>query len=119
MKKVSAIKLNENQARQGDVFLRYVDKPEAEPKTVEPGQIVILAHGEVTGHTHAMRVDTPATVPPSKPIFDAAAERYIQMLDSGALSHEEHSMYRAKAGVIEIGVQVEAGPHNMLRRVAD
>lgn len=113
------IVLNENQLRQGDVMMVYVEKTETAPAVVEPGQRVILAHGEVTGHTHALRVDTPVSAPPSKPVFDAAAERYIQLLDSGKLGHEEHSTAIMRAGTIEIGVQVEAGPHNMLRRVAD
>jgi hypothetical protein len=113
------IKLNPDQVRQGDVMMVYVAKPETEPKVVEPRQRVILAHGEVTGHTHALRSDAPVVQPPSKPVFDAAAERYIQLLDSGKLSHEEHTAAIMRAGTIEIGVQVEAGPHNMLRRVVD
>jgi len=113
------IKLNQNQIRQGDVMMVYVKNPQTKPAVVEPGQRVILAHGEVTGHTHALRVDTPVVNPPAKPVFDAAAERYIQLLDSGKLSHEEHDVAIMRAGTIEIGVQVEAGPQNMLRRVAD
>lgn len=122
--------LDNNQIRQGDVFLLYIDKPETEPKIVEPGQCVILAHGESTGHTHALRSDAPITSPPSKPVFDAAAERYIKMLFKGRLAHEEHFLTDhpealadgstpVRTGTIEIGVQVEAGPHNMLRRVED
>lgn len=111
--------LDPNQIRQGDVIMVYVDKTEAPAKVVEPGQTVVLAHGEVTGHTHALRSDAPVITPPSKPIFYAAAERYVQLLDSGKLGHEEHETAIMRAGMIEIGVQVEAGPHNMLRKVAD
>lgn len=113
------MKLNKDQIRQGDVFLLYIDKSEQASKTVEPGQTVILAHGEATGHAHALRSQSPVVMPPDNPVFDAAAERYIQLLDNGELSHEEHSIALLRPGVIEIGVQVEAGPHNMLRRVAD
>ena len=113
------IKLNKDQIRQGDVMMVYVAKAETPPVIAEPGQTVVLAHGVVTGHTHALRSDAPVTAPPSKPVFDAAAERYIQLIDSGKLSHEEHDVAIMRAGTIEIGVQVEAGPHNMLRRVAD
>ena len=113
------IKLNQNQLRQGDVFMIYVEKTETKPVVVEPGQKIILAHGEVTGHTHALRLDSPVIIQPSKPVFDAAAERYIQLLDSGKLGHEEHSTAFMRSGTIEIGVQVEAGPDNMLRRVED
>lgn len=105
--------------RQGDVILVQVEQTETEPKQIEAGQRVILAHGEVTGHTHALTLDTKAKTPPSKPVFDAAAERYIQLVSDATLHHEEHHAAVLKAGKYEIGVQVEAGPHNMLRRVVD
>lgn len=105
--------------RQGDVILVEVKTTETEPKLVEPGQRVILAHGEVTGHTHALTLDAPAKIAPTKPVFDAAAERYIQLVSEATLTHEEHHAAILKAGKYEIGVQVEAGPHNMLRRVID
>lgn len=121
---MKSINLNQNQFRQGDVLMVYVsnhaDIPaDGKPVTVEPGQRVILAHGEVTGHTHALSVNTRIITPAKKPVFDAAAERYIQLLDSGKLNHEEHEVVILRPGIIEIGVQVEAGPHNMLRRVVD
>lgn len=113
------MKLDPKIIRQGDVLLVYVDSPESAPVQIEAGQRVILAHGEVTGHTHALVLDAPITKAPSKPVFDAAAERYIQLYTTGKLSHEEHEAAVLKAGKYEIGVQVEAGPDNMLRRVAD
>lgn len=108
-----------NIIRQGDVILVQVDQTETEPKQVEAGQRVILAHGEVTGHTHCLTLDAPALTPPTKPVFDAAAERYIQIVSEATLRHEEHHAAVLKAGKYEIGIQVEAGPHNMLRRVTD
>jgi hypothetical protein len=113
------IVLNQDQIRQGDVMMVYVAKTETPPVIVEPGQKIILAHGKVTGHTHALRSDDPIIIQPSKPVFDASAERYIQLLDSGKLCHEEHDIAIMRAGTIEIGVQVEAGPDNMLRKVED
>src|ERR1700759_1629806 len=105
--------------RQGDVILVKVETTETEAKKVQPGQRVILAHGEVTGHTHALLLDAPAKRAPKQPVFDAAAERYIQVVSDATLRHEEHHAAILKAGKYEIGVQVEAGPPNMLRRVAD
>lgn len=116
------IKLNVNQVRQGDVIMVRVDNTDAEPKQVEPGQRVILMHGEVTGHTHSLRLDTPTKKKPSVPVFDASAERYIQFAFGGNLSHEEHDTAGPDvlvAGKYELGIQVEAGPDNMLRQVAD
>lgn len=113
------MELNENIIRQGDVLLVYVDSPESAPAQIEAGQRMILAHGEVTGHTHALVLDAAVVKAPTKPVYDAAAERYIQLYTSGKLSHEEHEAAFLKAGKYEIGVQVEAGPDNMIRRVAD
>jgi len=109
------MELNKNQLRQGDVMMVYVGKTETAPKEVKSGQTVILAFGEQTGHKHALLVGKKSKYP----AFDAAAERYIQILVSGKLSHEEHEAAILRAGTIEIGVQVEAGPHNMLRQVQD
>lgn len=108
--------------RQGDVIMVKVDSTETAPVVVVPGQRVILMHGEVTGHTHSLMLDAPAKKKPAKPVFDAAAERYIQFVGGASLRHEEHTAAEAAVlieGKYELGVQVEAGPHNMLRRVAD
>lgn len=112
------MKLNNDIFRQGDVILVYRET-NSSAKTVEPGQACILAFGEVTGHKHQLRSKAKVVTPPINPVFDVAAERYLQLLDSSELSHEEHDIVKLRAGVIEIGVQVEAGPGNMLHRVAD
>lgn len=105
--------------RQGDVILVQVAQTESTPKQVEPGQDVILAFGEVTGHKHALTLDDKTKVTHKKPIFDASAERYIQLVSDATLRHEEHHAAVLRAGKYELGVQVEDGSHNMLRVVAD
>ncbi len=113
------MKLNKNQIRQGDVMLVRVDKAETTPVVPEPGQRVILAHGEVTGHTHALVLYKPQTQAPTVPVFDASAERYIQLVSDAGLTHEEHTEHKPIMGLWEMPVQVEAGIGNMIRRVAD
>jgi hypothetical protein len=115
------MKLNKDQIRQGDVMMVRVTKTENNitPVVPEPGQRVILAHGEVTGHTHALVLRKEAKTPPKVPVFDAAAERYIQLLDDASLTHEEHTAHKPIMGLWEMPVQVEAGVGNMTRRVAD
>jgi len=113
------MKLDENILRQGDVLLVYRGKTDTNPLVVQLGQAVVLAFGETTGHRHQLRRKTSGITSPDIPVFDASAERYIQLLDQGELSHEEHSIVLLRPGTIEVGVQVEAGPHNMLRRVQD
>lgn len=73
--------------RQGDVLL--VDAayrggmPKKAKKLNETGD-AILAHGEVTGHAHRIKADTPVDY------FDAQAERYLTAVSEAPLTHEEH-----------------------------
>ncbi len=46
--------MKEFQARQGDIFFRGVDSPPAD-KELAQRRDGVLAHGEVTGHRHAIR----------------------------------------------------------------
>lgn len=74
--------------RQGDVLLIEVEAiPEGAVETTPDGD-VILAYGEVTGHAHRI-VQTKAA--PKVRTWEAAGERFIQLVESYALlSHEEH-----------------------------
>lgn len=72
--------------RQGDVLL--VDASYRGTKVAEPVKQegdTILAYGEVTGHAHRIAAKT-------KPQYrDADAERFLQVVETTALTHEEHS----------------------------
>jgi hypothetical protein len=93
------------QYRQGDVLLVAV---EAAPERTEPvereGGRVVLAHGEATGHAHA--------------IADARAELHREprhgrrfLVVGGdapvALAHEEHATLHVAPGVYEVRTQRE------------
>jgi ribosomal protein L18E len=98
--------------RQGDVLLVKVA---ALPKAVEEttkGDI-ILAHGEVTGHAH--RIKAPAM---TAKLWSAGAERFLQAMETVALTHEEHATITIEPGIYRVVIQTEYSPEE-LRNVAD
>jgi hypothetical protein len=99
--------------RQGDVLLVPVaDVPaEATPGRREQGRIV-LAHGEATGHAHAI-------ADPDAEILEDGANRYLRVGGRGAaLTHEEHGPIPLPPGTYRVVIQREYSPDGA-RRVAD
>ena len=83
-------------ARQGDVLLfKVADLPKGAKDVTPKMGDVILAYGEVTGHAHRIKRDEY----PSARIFDVGAERYLQVAERVALTHEEHTAVFLEAGV--------------------
>ena len=137
------------QIRQGDVYLVPVAKLPAGCTPIEPegGRRFVLAHGEVTGHAHAiyeytddkdaekLAIDAIAKADSSAQAQEAInrarqlrtaqmwlaadGEWYLQITKESAMRHEEHDAPQIPPGIYHCPVQVEAGPANMLRRVAD
>lgn len=96
------------QYRQGDVLLVQVQAlpPEHEAVPRESGRIV-LAHGEATGHTHAIR-DPAAELGQER----RSARRFL-LIHGGRpvdLLHEEHSTLRVAPGLYEVKRQREFDP---------
>jgi hypothetical protein len=103
--------------RQGDVILIQVD---ALPSTVKPVKCkdrCVLAFGEVTGHAHVIDKSEVKAFS-STPVFDAGAERFIQVMEKATLRHEEHTAVEIPAGIYRVAIQTEYTPQE-LRRVAD
>jgi hypothetical protein len=115
--------------RQGDVMLIKVDAlpdgcapiPDAEPHRT------VLAHGEVTGHAHAIYVknamdiarDALAKATKFAQLFVAKnGDRYLKVTTPVTLQHEEHTAHSIPAGIYKLPVQVEYTPEE-LRRVED
>lgn len=97
--------------RQGDVLLvKTTDKVPSEAKPVQGA--VILAYGEVTGHAH--RIIEADKVG----YFDSNAERFLQIAERTALSHEEHTAVILDKGTYRQAFQVEDFGEEV-RRVAD
>ena len=111
------------QMRQGDVFLVKVEElPEKTEEIKRERGRIVLAHGEVTGHAHAIsdkhvrhfrQTDAPTregekTVPHSYLVADVPA----------LLKHEEHGPVTIPPGIWEVRRQREYHPA-ALRNVAD
>lgn len=137
------------QIRQGDVFLIPVSTLPAGCTHIEPegGRRFVLAFGERTGHCHALYEFTPdldaerdaaqaRAEGAATEIAEAALERartrrtaqmwaspdgewYLEVKQPSTMRHEEHSAPQIPPGLYHAPVQVEAGPDNMARIVAD
>ena len=109
------------QFRQGDVLIERVDALPAIALTeVKTGERVVLAYGEVTGHAHAIYPQE--GVLPAK-LWDAGAERFLQVMSATAIQHEEHGAIPLTPGVYRVskfgaGTQREYSPEE-IRSVAD
>ena len=103
--------------RQGDVILIQVDALPAGMQSVKQEGRCVLAHAEVTGHAHVI---DPKEVKAfsSTPVFDAGAERFIQVMNKAPLRHEEHTAVEIPAGIYRVAIQTEYSPQE-IRRVAD
>lgn len=106
------------QYRQGDVFLLAVPRvPDgATPVAREDGRLV-LAHGEVTGHAHAVAA-------PDGRLLEHEGARFLAVPTAAVLVHEEHAPIALPPGTYRVVIQreyVPAEPRRAAawRRVAD
>ena len=118
------------QLRQGDVQLQQVSALPSGCTPIAPeGNRIVLAHGEVTGHAHAIYDHLSA----SEEIAEAAIARaqtkarlwkapngvrYLEVTETVTLRHEEHTQHTLPPGIYKLPTQVEYTPA-ALRRVAD
>lgn len=110
--------MNATTYRQGDVLVTRIDRIPANLKTVprENGRVV-LAHGEVTGHCHAI------DAPEETVLFLAADladlnERFLRITDEVQIVHEEHDTVTLPPGDYKVSRQAEYAPEE-IRTVAD
>lgn len=118
------------QIRQGDVLLLPVAAlPAGCTQVPDDRGRIVLAYGEVTGHSHAIADHRPALR--AAEMADAAiarakatlwrahsGERYLEVREPVTLRHEEHTEHVIPAGIYQLPTQVEYTPA-VLRRVAD
>lgn len=101
--------------RQGDVLIERIDKSHmnrSKPMDREGGK-VILAHGEVTGHAHAI-----ADAGVHQYAGDAGVT-YLEVQQAVALlQHEEHGTIELPQGTYRVIRQREYSPEE-IRNVAD
>lgn len=116
--------------RQGDVLLVEVNDIPLGAKDITPKDRIVLAYGEVTGHAHAIYPEQrevtvldralkrePQTAIKAK-LWDAGAERFLQVVEKTALKHEEHSAIELPKGNYKVVRQREYDPERD-RWVAD
>lgn len=121
-RKERKMQLQFKQARQGDVMVERLDITEIPKEATEVASQgrVILAFGEKTGHAHAIYPEAGAL--PAK-LWDAGAERFLQVMSTTTLQHEEHGPIALTPGIYRvskfgIGTQREYSPEE-IRSVAD
>lgn len=107
-----------NQVRQGDVLITPVSSQPKNLKAVaRENKKVILAHGEVTGHHHAL-------LEPEVELWrgETDAERFLSVPKGGAdLTHQEHATIPVRGtstGLRQVVRQREYSDE-LSRRVAD
>lgn len=119
--------------RQGDVALFPVSQlPAGCTEIPNDNGRIVLAHGEVTGHAHAIADHVTMDPAAAGEIMQAAiarakarlwqspsGDRYLEVREPVSLSHEEHSTHVIPPGIYEVPVQVEQSVANAPRRVAD
>lgn len=105
------------QYRQGDVLLVKVDSLPAQKKKIEreSGRI-ILAHGEVTGHAHAISH-------PGAQLWQSQIKNdwsvYLELNETTELQHEEHACITLEPGFYQVVRQREFDPSRLSSIVGD
>jgi len=100
--------------RQGDVIIMESDSIKTGSKIPRENGKIVLAHGEVTGHSHAI-ASRSATLFESKEQQDAAlalGTRLLKVLKPVVLRHEEHAPISIPKGTWLIRIQREYSPEN-------
>ena len=98
--------------RQGDVFIKRVDKVPSDAKPIKRiNGRVILAYGEVTGHHHSLTEEHVS-------LHETASEvgvTYLEVKDAMAqLAHQEHSTIDIPPGVYRVTIQREYTPAGLV-----
>ena len=128
---MSEKKMMIRQGRQGDVLITKLDKPlkgDLTPIEREDGRVV-LAHGEVTGHAHAIKdancslfADDRNLLTPDMAmslvmragggaVIDPEGDRILRVTEAPVdLAHEEHDHFGIPIGDNEVRRQTEYDP---------
>ena len=111
--------------RQGDVLIERVAEIPNTAEKHRKSKRIILAHGEVTGHHHALETADPADWWKAGEISTAnekpsklAGELFVLLPAGGVVTHQEHSHINLPAGQYRITRQREYAP-GAIHNVAD
>jgi hypothetical protein len=90
------------QLRQGDVLLTRCKQPTLDGGAcVEHSKSIVLAEGEVTGHAHRVRSMA------AMALWLIGAKRYIEVIQTATIKHEEHGKIDLDPGWYEVRRQRE------------
>ena len=114
-----------SQYRQGDVLIERIAEIPATAQKQDRSSRIILAHGEVTGHHHALETTDPAdwwklgevSTADQKPTT-LAGELFASLPDGGVVTHQEHAEIKLPPGHYRITRQREYSPE-AIHNVAD
>lgn len=96
-KKVKIMKTKLNQAQQGDVCLRRINKiPEGAVKQKSDARGIVLAEGEVTGHFHGIEECEDAE------LYQLGERMLLSVKAPVELTHQEHGKITIEPGVWEV-----------------
>ena len=111
--------------RQGDVLIERIAEIPTTAEKQNKSARIILAHGEVTGHHHAMEITDPADWWKQGEISTAnekpatlGGELYVSLPAGGVVTHPEHSEIKLPPGHYHITRQREYSPE-AIRNVED
>lgn len=114
-----------NHYRQGDLLIERIAKIPTTAAKQNKSTRIILAHGEVTGHYHALEISDPADwwkaeeiSPASQKPTTLAGELFVSLPAGGLVTHQEHSAIRLPVGHYRISRQREYSPE-AIRNVED
>ena len=100
------------QFRQGDVFLIQIEKLPEEAREEKQPERIVLAYGEVTGHSHSI-ASTDAK------LYNFSGQHYLVVEASANLVHEEHETIALVGGVYKVVRQREFKPSGEIHYVED
>lgn len=108
------------------MLIERIENIPATAKRQKKSQKVILAHGEVTGHHHALEVADPADwwkgeqeiAPTLEKPSTLAGELFLALPIGGVVTHPEHSKIELPSGNYRVTRQREYSPEE-IRNVAD
>lgn len=83
--------------QQGDVLIKKV---EASLKNIKKLNHLVLAEGEVTGHSHRI-------VSGKAELYESGESLYLRVLEESCLQHEEHKEVTIPPGQYQIGIVQE------------
>lgn len=116
--------------RQGDVLLVPCKSvPEGCTEIPHENGRIVLMHGEVTGHAHAIAdwagagqlADTAIKLAGRRARLLQApnGSRFLEVVAPVSLTHEEHTAHEIPVGTYELPVQMEHTAERVVRQVAD